>query len=352
MPLPLQFAATTNIILTEFKLADHLADEGKRRYQFAQKLFSKEFQTAESLLKIWDFPLAEVREILQSQTGRENEIAGKNADAILERLAAPTAETTGIFFAEGAKLIGKNELVNTTRELGLIFGKLIYLLDAFEDYEKDFSLNQFNAIRAAYNLNENVISAKAKRKIVSILRGLENEIVEKIQSLPIPENRKSLFAARLTDNLQRKLKTNSPVVRAKAVCTPKSKQTFAQRWKNASEKAGNLARGFSWQMPIIFVFIFACALVAPAQTKEAKSARECFDLGFNLMFLGAVFSAPVLAMQNLAPDKIAEKIEKKRRAGWCDSCDCCDGCECCCCACEDGCCADGCCDGCDCCSCD
>ena len=30
-PAALEFAATVNIILTEFKLADHLADEGKRR---------------------------------------------------------------------------------------------------------------------------------------------------------------------------------------------------------------------------------------------------------------------------------------------------------------------------------
>ena len=36
MPVSLQFAATTNVILTEFKLADHIADEGKRRYRLAR----------------------------------------------------------------------------------------------------------------------------------------------------------------------------------------------------------------------------------------------------------------------------------------------------------------------------
>src|SRR5215204_1529444 len=56
MPKSLQFAATTNVVLTEFKLADHIADEKKRRYKFARKTFSNEFQKAEKLLLEWNFP--------------------------------------------------------------------------------------------------------------------------------------------------------------------------------------------------------------------------------------------------------------------------------------------------------
>ncbi len=358
MPLPLQFAATTNVILTEFKLADHFADEGKRRYKFAQKTFSAEFRKAENLLETWNFPLAEVKAILHSQAVRESEVNGNEVNAVLENLAAPTARTTAIFFAEGVKLIGKNDLANSAHALGLAFGNLIYLLDAFEDYEKDFRGNQFNAIRAAFNLREKRMSAKAKRKASSILRKFENEIAEKIRALPIAENQKSLFISRLADNLNRKLKTDLPIVQARKVCAPK--RTFAQRWQAASKKAKLMARDFSWQMPLVFLFVFIFALAAPAQSREPKSARECFDLSFNLMFLGAmvgaVLSAPMTAMANLAPDKVAEKLEKKRREGWCDWCDWCD-CDCCDC-CGEGCCdcggcgCDGCCDGCDCCSCD
>jgi hypothetical protein len=355
MPLSLRFAATTNLFLTEFKLADHVADEKKRRYEFAQKSFSKEFKRAENTLESWNFPLAEVKTILQSQNSREKSAVGKNIEEILENLAAPTVDTTAIFFAEGAKIVGKSDAANQMRELGAAFGKLVYLLDAFEDYAKDYSKNQFNAIRAAFDLNEKRISSAAKRKTISILRALENEIGDKIRHLPINENQKIIFVARLSENLERKLKTSLPVARAKNVCAPKTRKTFVQKWRDAAEKAGNPARGFSWQMPLVFAFVFTLALVAPAQTREAKSAREYFDLSLNLMFLGAVFgallSAPMVAMQNLAPEKVAEKIEKKRREGWCDSCDCPDCCACCDCA-ECCCKCDGCCDSCDCCSCD
>ncbi len=347
MPMSLQFAATTNVILTEFKIADHISDEGKRRYEFANNAFSKEFQTAEKLLTDWNFPLEEVKAILKTQNSREND------ENNLDELAFPTAQTTAIFFREGVKQIGKTELENLAFELGFSFGKLIYLLDAFEDYEKDFRKNQFSAFRAAFDFNDGKLTSEITRKITIILREVESEIVHKIYELPIAESQKKLFLARLSSNLQNKLKTNLPALKTKKVCAPKPKQTLKQRWQTASEKARNLARNYSWQMPLVFLFIFIFALVAPAQSREAKSARECFDLSFNLMFLGAIFSS-VLAFPKtlLMQNNIAEKAEKKRR--WCDYCDCdCDCCDCCCecdsCSgCCDNCGCDGCCD----CSCD
>ena len=142
MPLALQFAATTNLILTKFKLADHIFDEKKRRYKFANNAFSNDFQKAESLLKDWDFPIEKVWETLRTQEKIESE--SKNLDGF----ALPTAETTAEFFAHGAKLIGKENLQNTASKIGFNFGKLIYLLDAFEDYEKDFRGQKFNAFRS------------------------------------------------------------------------------------------------------------------------------------------------------------------------------------------------------------
>ena len=355
MPLPLQFAATTNVILTEFKLADHVADEKKRRYKIAQNAFSKEFQTAESLLTKWNFPLDEVKAVLDSQKSIETGVRS------LDESAFPTAQTTAIFFREGVKRIGQAELGNLAFELGFSFGKLVYLLDAFEDYEKDLRSRQFNAFRAAFDLSEEKLTAGTKRKISAILHAIESEIGSKINALPIADNQKTLFISRLAQNLRGKLKTALPVLKTAKVCAAGArKQTFKQRLQNASEKARALAYQYGWQMPLVFLFVFAFAIVAPAQSREAKSARECFDLSFNLMTLGAIF-ASVLAfpktvfLQHFPEEPTSEKIKKKTE--WCDYC----GCDCCCCECDDGCCdgcdcCSGCCDNCDCgccdCSCD
>jgi len=336
MPVALQFAATTNVILTAFKLADHVFDEGKLRFVLAQKAFSTEFLKAESLLKQWNFPLDKIEKILQTQVERESK------NSTLEHLAEPTAQTTAAFFAHGVELIGKSELKNLTYQLGFAFGKLIYILDAYEDYEKDFREKQFNALRSVFQLSENKMSADTKRKAAADLRVLESELVAKIYQLPISESQKTLFASRLQKNLQRKLKIELPVLKTKKVCKPKLKQTWSQKWENASKTAKDFARNYSWEMPLVFLFVFAFVLVAPAaQAKEAKSARECFDLSFNLMFLGSVLTVPIIAMQNVSSGRTDGNTSDKKRRGWCERyCDC----DCCCCCCE--------CDGCDCCGCD
>ena len=349
MPAALEFAATTNIILTEFKLADHAADEGKRRYKLAQNAFSGEFQTAEKLLSDWNFPLAGVREILLSQTALES------TEKSLDALAFPTAQTTAVFFREGVKRIGRRELQSGAFETGFAFGKLVYLLDAFEDYEKDFRHRKFNAFRAAFDLRETKLSPASKRRITAILHETESEVIEKLRRLPLAENQKTLFISRLSENLQRKLKTELPVLKTSKICTVNPKRTFKQRWRTALAKAQSLTRNYGWQMPLVFLFVFAFALAAPAQTREAKSARECFDLSFNLMALGAIFGAVISSPLKMAGIKRKKKPEGEE-SGWCDwcDCDCCDCCE----GCGDSCdCCSGCCDNCGCdgccdCSCD
>ena len=156
--------------------------------------------------------------------------------------------------------------------MGFAFGKLVYLLDAFEDYEKDFRLKKFNAFRAAFDLTEEKLTPESKRKIAVVLQAIEGEISEKINALPNAENQKSLFISRLSQNLQRKLRTDLPVLKTKSACAVRPKQTFSKRWQTAKNKARNLAGNYGWQMPLVFLFVFAFALLAPAQTREASPA--------------------------------------------------------------------------------
>lgn len=223
MPMALQFAATANLILAKFKLADHITDEGKRRYNFANKAFSNDFQKAETLLKKWNFPLEEVRKTLQAQEDLETE--SKN----LDEFSQPTATATANFFAHGAKMIGREDVQNSAYSIGFNFGKLIYLLDAFEDYEKDFQLQSFNAFRAVFNLKEEKLSAETRRKIAAILHAIELKITAEIYKLPIHDNQKNLFISRLSHNLQRKLRTNLPILKTRKICVVKPKQTFSEK---------------------------------------------------------------------------------------------------------------------------
>jgi hypothetical protein len=334
MPLSLQFAAATNIILAEFKIADHISDTQQRRFKFAHRIFSKEFLIAESLLNDWNFPLEKIRNLLQTQTEIEN--SANN----LDEYSLPTATVTAYFFSHGVKIIGKENLTNLAHEIGFAFGKLIYILDAFEDFERDEKANQFNALRSAF---------AEKKQAVSILLNLESEIITKIYDLPISETKKQIFASRLRENLQNKLQTELP-----HLCYPKKRLTISERFKRAKFRATELTANYSFAKALpIFVFVLLCAIVAPAQVREAKSARECAELSFNLMFLSSIFGS-VLALPRIVfqqgytpPDlQTNNQIQKKKyKESWCDRCDnycccnsrnCCHSCDCCdCCNCCD-----------------
>jgi hypothetical protein len=328
IPVSLEWAAAANVILTEFKIADHITDGEGYRYKLGERLFSQDFKKAAQFLVERDFPLKEVTQTLASQSSRES------AAISLDDLSFPTAQTTAIFFREGVRHIGRNDLADMAFDLGFSFGKLVYLIDAFEDHAADIRRGRFNAFQAVYG---------SKRGAASFLTQTANEITAAIHLLPISVNQKALFADRLSDNLRRHVRTELPIIHSPHICVSQPKQTLADRWHAAAQKARELARDYSWQMPLVFTFVFLFVLLAPAaQAREARSARECFDLGFNLMFIGSVFGS-VIAMPrklfNEIPPEAGEVAAKAAKGGvkgssssgccdgdCCDCCDCCDAC--------------------------
>src|SRR5437899_3959040 len=64
IPASLAWAAAANVVLTEFKIADHVADGEGFHYRVARRVYSKDFQKARRFLLERDFPLAEVSGLL------------------------------------------------------------------------------------------------------------------------------------------------------------------------------------------------------------------------------------------------------------------------------------------------
>jgi hypothetical protein len=360
MPLALQIAATANVVLAEFKIGDRVEDSKKQAWRVVGKFFDKSFRQAEKQLKAWDFPLAELKDLPRLQSKREAEKFAERGETILLYLAEPTARATALFFGNGAKLIGREDLQNEMFALGAAFGEIVYLLDAFEDYEIDLRRSEFNAIRAAFDLTDAKLPRAIRSEIENLLRHKENEITEILHQLPLSTDKARLFAARLNENLSRNFRKSLPL--AQKVCQRKRRKTVRQRFAAASRQSRELsAKSAWWQLPFAFATVLVVALVAPAQVRETKNWRECYELGFNLMFLGAAFGA-VLALPKTIflenPEELLTKEGRKKKArraaasgsesggGWCGGCEyCCDCSECCggdcCCSC----------DSCDCCDC-
>jgi len=240
MPRPLQLAAAANILLAEFKVADRIKDarEIRRRpgWRVVQRFFSGGFRRASALLRQLDFPVDELRRLQDRQDEREASPISprRNPPAALRRLASPTAAATAMFFTHGARVVGKleaPEAVDAMRRLGYDFGRLVYLLDAFEDYETDWRKGEFNALRAAFGWTTERLTAEQRRQVMDEILETRHRIVSRIAALPIPHSYAAMFSERLDHNLSRKTERPLPVLNAGAQPCRKRGLTLAARWR-------------------------------------------------------------------------------------------------------------------------
>ena len=188
IPLPLEFAASANIVLAQFKLLDHVADTGSKLVKLAVRTYSQEFELASRALARWEFPYQELQRLMSLQTEREREPSPR-----MNRLAEPTAGATALVFRHGALTVGANSgVAEEMANLGAAFGEIAYLADAIRDEKQDAEKGQFNALAATST------SSKRARKM---LQAKQDEMLAILQSLPIEESRKASYASRLKTNL-------------------------------------------------------------------------------------------------------------------------------------------------------
>jgi hypothetical protein len=308
MPLALQFAATAAVTIAHFHIADHQVDSGLLRWRVAARYFSPTYRRAAAQLRRWNFPLDEMTGMLATQTARE--ARGESIAAVAE----PTASATAMIFAHGARLVGREDIAADFYRIGHAFGFLVYVLDAFEDRERDAKTGDFNAFSE--------IPASAAREQVFVAAGeLEHELS--------PE-----FAARLRSNVEERLG-----LRLRILHHYRCRKTLKDRWRDAvafarmlrdREHAGAITGA------AILASVSMVAFLFPHPVRGAESWRHCLGLGMNLMALSAIFAATPTGpapppVQPFKPDA------PKAKSSWCccdcgsccDGCDCCECCECC-----------------------
>jgi hypothetical protein len=201
MPLALQYAATANVILAEFKLRDHIADSQSHKAKLALHTLSGAFGKAQRQLLLWQFPLEKVRQLLASQSVRE-----RDPLVTLPRVIEPTATATRLVFAHGGVLVGASEAVtDALGSIGESFGQIAYLADAIYDQTEDAKTGDFNALTAT---NTPITLAREH------LKTWQSEMLVSLNTLPIPQEQKTLFGSRLQANLSPYLSGGTPLAMA------------------------------------------------------------------------------------------------------------------------------------------
>jgi hypothetical protein len=285
VPEVLDYAAAVTIVLAHYRAADHIEDSGSFLWSAIARFLSPRFRKASAWLRESGFDVDALDRVLRSQKRREVEARS------LDDVAEPTSIATAIVFGHR-----RPELYNT----GYAFGRLIYVLDAFEDRAKDERSGAFNA------LNTFGIDGRA-------------EVLAALERVDLPP----AFRPRLQANVEERLG-----MRMRVLCCA-ARRSWKDRWREAV----SFARSMRQREAIgaaVFASAVAIAFLFPHHAKGSLTSRECLTVPLNLMALGTFFATPA-------------GVPKKKGCGCLDSCGgCCDGADCGDCCCDASCCCDGC----------
>lgn len=321
VPLTLRIAAAVSMILSELKFEDHIDDSGSVVFRGAKKCLDPVFTKSESEFARLNFPMEAIRQWFDLQSVREQFGRGRaTEDGSLSLFAEPTAMITSIVFEHSASIVSGDDWKPAMQRLGYGFGSLIYLIDAFEDYVRDFRTNSFNAIASAYELTTANIPSEIEESVERKIRLILKDLDACVEELPLTTDQKQEYSQRLWRNVRRKTgfalqqhKVTSKHVHSQTCKTHASKNqssscnqtetSLQSRWQTACATASNLTSDLvsSCDSKVIrplqityratiYLFVLLIAFLSPVQTRSLRTHRECVELPFNLMFWGAAIA--------------------------------------------------------------
>jgi hypothetical protein len=266
LPFSLEYAAAATMALSALKLDDQVKDSGKLRAKGLQYYFGSTFEKAFATLESYGVSKELIyTHVAEQETLEKSGILQRSIDKTILYYSTPTAHLTGLLFAQAAKNINADQ--NQMQKVGFLFGQLAYVLDAFEDYEKDVFNKEFNPIAlhlpSVKNLSEGLLE-DLRQQILA----LNKDLVDLLTELPIALVWQEQFSNRITSNLYLRL--------YKERSTPKTlKEVLQQRWQYAKESADKyVCKPDSFVQQLQFYIVVLAVFLNPQTSEYLPSAGK------------------------------------------------------------------------------
>lgn len=179
---PLKYAAMCNIVLTYYKLIDNINDDNNMKSKIAY-IALKKYVKDNTFNKY-------ISDSLNTLYNMEKSAYKYSIDEISHVFA----DLTGYIISEYIK--EETDYKETLYWLGYNLGKWIYIIDAWDDLEKDMKDNKFNLINILYNsdnLNYEQLKEKTEENIDFLLTSCAASCLELLSKLPLKKNQDLLY---------------------------------------------------------------------------------------------------------------------------------------------------------------
>ena len=163
------YAAAMNVMLSYYKLKDNWEDDKSIKSNFAAGMLKKAYKKAKKC-----FP--DKAGIIERYIREQHQMEDDN-ETDIDNVSGCTGRMLGGLFA-----MKDDEWKTNLYEMGFFLGKFIYIMDAFDDVEKDIKHNNFNPIK------ERAGSADFNEYCKQILNIVAAESAKYFERLPIIQN--------------------------------------------------------------------------------------------------------------------------------------------------------------------
>ena len=227
IPEYLEFAAYANVVLAQINFEDKVIDEAKIQYRILKWLHGRKLNKRK-------VDLADFNNLMNEQVRREKFSVADLKKTLSEKLYYYSEVTEQMM-----ELVLDKFSFGNNRDLVTVFKKfcrLLYILDALEDFEEDFKNNRFNAL--AVSLETNRLNSLQVETVVSHLFDLSSDIVKSLSFILKDDQRLEFYKNKLDYNLGFRLKKYIGLPED-SVSSGKYKPSFSQKWQLAQSYANN-----------------------------------------------------------------------------------------------------------------
>jgi hypothetical protein len=182
----IDYAAFCNVTLAYYKLMDDVYDN-KTIKSKVLSIFLKTY------LKNPPNAYTNIMKYTKEKLLLLNTLEGRNDIMSIDELSDVFADLTGFIISFYYK---ETAFKDNLYWLGYNLGKWIYIIDAYDDLEKDIESNSFNAINSLFNkdkLNFESFSTLIKPRIDFILTACASQCLKYLNNLPIIKNKDILY---------------------------------------------------------------------------------------------------------------------------------------------------------------
>ena len=233
----LRRSALVHVLMIASKIGDRIADGRNVLWHIARWFFSSKIEKAYHEAKALGYPINEFNSSHDEQAHRESLAESGKLQLeplrMLKYLAEPTSGMVGLTMASGANA-KKQELMKA----GAHFGRIIYYLDALEDFKKDCRRNEFNAIRTSFRLEVKKIPDDIREKVIVLIHSEVENFSSKIKKLVAVHDRANYFANLLSQNIDARIITGKEKRRrAREIKKGLTEISAGEKWRLARERA-------------------------------------------------------------------------------------------------------------------